>query len=51
MIEWRLILPSVDDVAQAGVRLEAAGHQVDGDGTSRVVKDPVGVALRLAGGS
>lgn len=47
LLEWRLVLPSVEDVKSAAARLEAAGNAVQADGDARIVVDPWNTAMRL----
>lgn len=48
LLEWRMELPSADDVLAARSRLTDAGYEVSGDGDSFVVLDPFGTPLRIA---
>jgi len=47
LVEWRLVLPSAEDVRSAASRLESGGYTVRADGDDRVAIDPWNTALRL----
>lgn len=47
LLEWRIELPSADDVRKTADSLAAAGHDVRVDGDDRVGTDPWGTAVRL----
>jgi len=47
LLEWELVLPTVEDVRNAALSLERAGFPARAQGESRLVLDPWGVSLRL----
>jgi catechol 2,3-dioxygenase len=47
LLEWEVVVPTPEDVAQALASLEAAGHPVRGSGGDGMVLDPWGTALRV----
>jgi catechol 2,3-dioxygenase len=47
LMEWTLVLPSAEDVADAARRVEAAGHHASPEGTDWIVTDPGHTRLRL----
>ena len=48
LLEWRVLLPSADELRIVAERIAAAGHPVDRDGSTWVTRDPWGTTLRLA---
>ncbi len=47
LLEWRVVLPSVDEVNRAAAALQAVGAAVNSSGNDRVVDDPWGTTLRV----
>ncbi|MCC7054503.1 MAG: VOC family protein [Gemmatimonadaceae bacterium] len=47
LLEWRLELPSAEDVSAAAASLRSAGYAADTDGTHVTTRDPWGTGLRL----
>jgi len=47
LMEWELLLPSVDDVGRAAESLKSSGYQTSKDGDDRIVSDEWGTMLRL----
>ena len=50
LLEWRIVLPAVDDARVVAERLEAAGHTVSREAEEWLVRDPWGTPVRLVGG-
>ena len=50
LLEWRILLPTDDDVRAVAERLGAAGHSVTRESEGWVAKDPWGTPLRLLAG-
>jgi catechol 2,3-dioxygenase len=50
LLEWRIVLPTANDVRAVAERLESAGHSVSRDDGGRLASDPWGTRLRLVGG-
>ena len=48
LLEWRLELPTSDDVAAAASSLQSAGYTTTTDGPHVTTRDPWGTGLRLA---
>jgi len=51
LLDWELRLPTVADAGDAVARLELAGHTARREGTSWLVPDPWGTALRISAGA
>jgi len=49
LLEWEILVPSVDDARRALENLVAAGHAVESDTDGGVARDPWGTALRIRG--
>lgn len=47
LLEWEIVVPSTSDVDAVRKSVQSAGVAVTGDGTSIVVKDPWGTAVRV----
>ena len=47
LLEWRIVLPTVDDARAAAARIESAGHTVEESDGSWRIADPWGTTLRL----
>jgi catechol 2,3-dioxygenase len=47
LLEWRIILPTVDDARAAAARIASAGHEVEESDGSWRTSDPWGTTLRL----
>jgi catechol 2,3-dioxygenase len=47
LLEWRIVLPSENDVDAVTDRLEAAGHAVARERSGSLTADPWGTPLRL----
>ena len=50
LLEWRVVLPTADDVRTVVERLERAGHSVSHESEGPVASDPWGTQLRLIAG-
>jgi len=48
LLNWRIVLPTADDVAAAAARLTAAGHAGTSAHGESIAKDPWGTKLVLA---
>ena len=48
LLEWKMLLPSADDVKAAAKSLTDAGHNVTTDMQAIVVSDPWGTRVRIA---
>lgn len=48
LVEWRMSLPSPDDVQRVETSLRGAGFAAQPDGADLVVRDPWGTALRIS---
>jgi len=49
LLEWRIVLPSVDDARVVAERLASAGHSVSRESEGWLATDPWGTPLRLMG--
>ena len=49
LLEWRMVLPSVDDARVVAERLASAGHSVSRESEGWLATDPWGTPLRLMG--
>lgn len=47
LLEWRIILPTIDDARTAAARLASAGHSVQESEGTWLTADPWGTSLRL----
>jgi catechol 2,3-dioxygenase len=51
LLEWEVVVPSLDDAAGALASLESAGASVERDARGGVSRDPWGTAVRLRAGA
>jgi catechol 2,3-dioxygenase len=47
LIEWEIVVPTLEDVDEAAAAIAAAGFETRRDGTGVAVRDPWGTQLRL----
>ena len=50
LLEWRIVLPSYDDVVAVAERLQTAAYPVTNDGGGPLAEDPWGTQVRLTTG-
>jgi catechol 2,3-dioxygenase len=48
LLEWELQLPARSDVDAAAAAIEGAGHGIEREGDDVVVRDPLGIRVRLS---